>query len=181
MVVVGHLVHKYNKILYPVHHGGHGSPRKSKSEGGWCAGVSSRRNTGISVWSSMEHEAWSPYPRLLCVYGWHVSITRRFQICMLQYLIHQGGCPLGMQPPICAMPFPIPCVKSQLHKVREPYACMHRPPHGGGGNSAWCAWLDTCKLVGFKKSQIQLSSRSWIAISAPRARSSRHHLRPGSS
>ena len=33
MVVVGHLVHKYNKILYPVHHGGHPASPSRKGAG----------------------------------------------------------------------------------------------------------------------------------------------------
>ena len=66
---------------------------------------------------------------------------------MLEYrgapVVYRGGCPLGMQLFVCVL-FPYPRIRISTKTTYRLMGLMHRPnrlPHGGGGHSAWCAWL----------------------------------------
>ena len=52
-------------------------------------------------------------------------------------VVYRGGYPLRMQLCVCVL-FPYPRISTKTSQVM---GLPHRPPHGGGGHSAWCAWL----------------------------------------
>ena len=83
------------------------------------------------------------HPAVVGLDGLRAPVTAVGEVLgLLEYrvspVVYRGGCPLGMQLCVCIL-FPSPRV--YLRQTSQVMGLTHRPPHGGGGHTAWCAWL----------------------------------------